>query len=372
MHTMSNETKPHALPWRSGEFPQTVPCRALLYPDEIAYLHWVGTQAATQGGSIIDLGAFLGGSSLALAQGSANNKGTAPSIHAYDLFRVTVSQNAVQNVPGRVGDSFLGQYKGTLHEHIDRITIYEGFIPQWVEEPRQLHDIYPCDDPIAVLFIDCAKKWGVHHTILRAFGPHLKAGSVVIQQDFRSIMVYLAIHMYQLREVLIPKHFPDGGTVGFVAKGPIDQTLLDGLWTHADVDRIGSLSVLKEVGDWFDSLGFDPVSPWVWLAGIGEFAQDANPGFIEECIKHTQTGLKSLQSEQTDFERKNLRRIYGMEKSVGLPPYSNSVHPLRGIHSIRSPSVSPTNCSGEITRMITINRCRLNPHYLPLTFFGRT
>ncbi|CAN0596480.1 unnamed protein product, partial [Laminaria digitata] len=98
-------------PWRTGTHPDTIACTALLYPDEIAYLHWVGAQAAASNANIIDLGAFVGGSSLSLAQGSETTTQSPPHIHAYDVFQVTQSQHTHHLVPGAVGDSYLELYK---------------------------------------------------------------------------------------------------------------------------------------------------------------------------------------------------------------------------------------------------------------------
>jgi|GEM_PF-5623217 len=296
-------------PWRSPRYPTTLGCSALLYPDEIAYLHWVGEQAAGRGdgkaGAMIDLGSFLGGSSLALAQGSRLSGAVGlpehlPTIHAYDLFRVTQTQHDQGTVPGRVGDSYLDQYKANLHEHLDRITTHEGFVPVWADGHDALRAVNTVGDrlgdPVSVLFIDCAKQWGVHHSILRAFGPSLRPGSIVIQQDLRGLMVYLALHMYQLRHVLSPTHFPDGGTVGFVASGAIDEASLDGLWTPEDVDARGRIETLHELAAWFDGACDECLSPWIWMAGAGEQAWGLDPALIAECIDRASAWLDQLRA----------------------------------------------------------------------------
>lgn len=271
-------------PWRSGDHPDTIACSALLYPDEIAYLHWAGSQAAISDGAIIDLGAFLGGSSLTLAIGSACTDNKPPHIHAYDPFRVSPTQCGAGQVPGRAGDSYLGIYKSNLHAHLGRITIHEGYIDPWAQHADELDAIYPTREPVSLLFIDCAKAWGVHHSILRAFGPHLSNGSIVIQQDFQNTFVYLAIHMYQLRGVLKPAHFPDGGSIGFIANAPISSKDLDALWTPQDLERLGRDKILTEVASWFDATTPEPIGGWVWLAAAAtpEWLDDHD--FIESCI----------------------------------------------------------------------------------------
>lgn len=280
----------HAAPWRSSAYPTTVACHALLYPDEIAYLHWAGQRAAEMGANIVDLGAFLGGSSLALAQGSRSATNP-PRIHAYDPFRVTETQVTKQTVPGGVGDSYLDQYRANLHEHLHRITTHEGYIPLWADDEAVRASIYPESEPIGVLFIDCAKRWGVHPAILRAFTPHLVEGSLVIQQDFKGVLVYLALHMYQLRASLEPVHTPDGGSVGFITNTPVEQSTLDGLWTPADVDRLGRDALIRAAADWFDAHAPEPLSHWIWLAGAAEMDWAVDSAFIERCIQNAKVGL---------------------------------------------------------------------------------
>lgn len=280
--------------WRNGYYPHSIPCEALLYPDEIAYLHWVGSQKCTRDRTIIDLGAFLGGSSYALASGSSIHGEHSPQIHAYDAFQVTKSQTVTKLVPGQVGDSYLEQYCANLHAFLHRLTTHVGFIPPRITDEKTINDLYSDDREVGVLFIDCAKEWGVHHTIWNVFGSRLVPGSIVVQQDFRTILLYIAIHMYQLRESIIPVHFVEGGTVGFEVQSKVAQSMIDQLWTREQVIEQGYLKVVDRIAQWFDAVGSELLSPWIWLSAAADCVLHGDQEFIEVCIQRAKAGLGEL------------------------------------------------------------------------------
>lgn len=290
-------------PWRDGTHPTTVPCHALLQPDEIAYASWLAASPRVAGSTIIDLGAYLGGSSHALARGSAVHGAAAPRLIAYDTFRVWKPGSRPDAGESAFGESYADLYRANLAEYLDRVTLREGEVPPWLDPETAARTLYPEGDPVSILFIDCAKRWGVHHTILGAFGPCLREGSVIVQQDFRSVLVYLPLHMYQLRDVLTPAHSCDGGSFGFLARGPITREAVASLWTPGDVAAHGFDRTVAAAARWFDDHAPEPLGPWVWLAAAGDRADAGNGVHALACFDRAMAGVSSLARTMTDPSR---------------------------------------------------------------------
>lgn len=293
--------------WRDGSFSKTVDCHALLYPDEISYLQWLGFHADPNQ-CIVDLGAFLGGSSLAFATGQEQNSGSGSRLIAYDSFVLDQLMALERVVPGIQGDSFIDVYRMNLSRYLNKITIREGFIPEYLAGKEGGQRVFPDQEPISVLFIDCAKTWGVHHTILNVFGPWLRSGSVVVQQDFRSTLLYIPIHMYQLRDTLSPVHSVDGGTLGFVANGPVSMKKTEGLWTPNCLQENGFDETVEEVGTWFDQNAPEPLSPWIWIAAAGDRAGEGDGEHAIACLDRAMTGISVLAGSIEDLDRWSLVR----------------------------------------------------------------
>lgn len=155
-------------------------CPTMLIPDEQRALVWLARDAFCGSGRIVDAGCFLGGSTVALAQGLIANRrpsaGARP-IEVYDLFRVDAfSASAYRDeLGGRAEgastrdlfDAYVTRFARSLHVH-------EGDIlaEKWYGEP------------IEVFFIDLAKTWGIQDWLFREYFPHLIPGAYVVQQDY--------------------------------------------------------------------------------------------------------------------------------------------------------------------------------------------
>lgn len=283
-------------PWRETDrYPSTVPIHALLSPDEIRYLSWLAAEGPE--GALIDLGSQVGGSSFAMARAS-EHRGS--PLFAYDAFLLDDPKVRDGAIPGKPGDSFLGIYRANLAPYMDRITIHGGYIAEFLAGAAAIEAVYPERVPVGVLFIDCAKRWGVHHSILHAFGPFLRQGSVVVQQDFRSTMLYLVLHMHQLRAHLRPAHSVDGGTVGFVARGPLPEADLNRLWSIDDIERLGFDAVVSEAAEAFDAEAPESLSSWVWLAAAGDRALRADGLHTIACLERAFERLPRLAASLPD------------------------------------------------------------------------
>jgi hypothetical protein len=146
--------------------------------------HWLRTYAAktfSGNGAMVDLGCFLGATTISLAQGLAlNPKAGRTPIHAYDLFTWDGDFEVWaqgREVEGRfsTGESFLGEFLKRTEKWRDRIVVHEQDLAH-----AQWHD-----GAIEFLLVDAMKSPAMASAILRGFFPYLLPGrSYFAQQDF--------------------------------------------------------------------------------------------------------------------------------------------------------------------------------------------
>lgn len=139
--------------------------------DERLLLHWAAR--TTDAGAVVDLGAFLGGSTLALASGAQHRSAT---VYSYDRFVLSGDWERTWLPEGtelEIGDSTRPVVEANLRRVLNRVVLREGDV-----EDREWHD-----GPIGVLFIDVAKSWRIADHVWRTFLAAVVPGAVIIQQD---------------------------------------------------------------------------------------------------------------------------------------------------------------------------------------------
>jgi predicted O-methyltransferase YrrM len=168
-------------PWERAELPedvQSVP--TMISPGERALLYVLARDYWSGAGALVDGGCFLGGSTLAFAEGLLHRP-TCPRrtvIHTYDLFLVDETAHTMYAplLRGlRLGDSTRAIFDELLGARLALVEVHSGDVRgyKWTAEP------------IEVLFIDIAKGWTINDHISREFFPALIPGrSVLIQQDY--------------------------------------------------------------------------------------------------------------------------------------------------------------------------------------------
>lgn len=168
--------------WRNQPVPPA--CRnvpTMLIPDELRLLHHLAHNVYTGAGAIIDAGAFLGGSTVALADGLRRNARwkrdpARKPIHSYDRFEVEDWTRGIyfpEDTPG--GTSFREQFDRNIAPYAGLVEVHAGDIR---EHPWN-------GGPIEILFIDVAKHWTVCDWVTWQFFSHLIPGqSYVVQQDY--------------------------------------------------------------------------------------------------------------------------------------------------------------------------------------------
>lgn len=205
-------------------------------------------------GEIVELGCWLGSSTISFAMGLeknvsiTNKKGR---IHSYDLFiwssgmEKSLLDNPLQ-YKYKNGDSFLDEY-------LERINPWKYFVEIY---PSDLTEIGCQQGKIECLFIDAMKSWELANSILENFFPHLIPGlSLVIHQDFAHYYTsWIHLLMYRLRKYLVPIEHPFiCSSRGFTPVQAIPNTVLQeassfSSFTEAEVEAafVYSLSITPE------------------------------------------------------------------------------------------------------------------------------
>jgi hypothetical protein len=194
---------------------------------ERAYLQWFTQVIFKNEGAIVDLGCWLGSTTIPLARGLARNKRISPplqSIYAYDAF-VWRSWMApcVAATPlhgkYRDGDSFVDEFKERTAPWQDRIRLREGDLAtiDWKE------------GKIEFLLIDIMKSWELANSVISRFFPALIPGrSLVLHQDFAHWYTpWIHLIHYRLRHHFCLEYdIPRSTSVVFRLQEPIPPALL--------------------------------------------------------------------------------------------------------------------------------------------------
>ena len=166
--------------WRGKPVPSALAnVQTMLVPDELRLLNHLAAEYYTGSGAIVDAGSFLGGSTVALADGLRRNpraRGITKPIHSFDRFEVEPWTRGVY-FPETTADgtSFRDEFDRTIAPYAELVEVHAGDVR---EHPWS-------GGPIEILFIDLAKHWEVCDWVTWQFFPHLIPGrSLVVQQDY--------------------------------------------------------------------------------------------------------------------------------------------------------------------------------------------
>ncbi|HEX8370032.1 MAG TPA: hypothetical protein VF604_15905 [Pyrinomonadaceae bacterium] len=193
-------------------------------------------------GEIVDLGCWLGSTTIPLVKGLLKNPAFAASnrkVYAYDLFvwfDWMNSGTAGTNLAGKYkeGDNFVEEFKARTREFARHIEIREGDLKQigWTGEK------------IEFLLVDAMKNWDLANAIVHDFYPSLIPGeSLVLHQDYAHFFTPW-IHLLQWRfqaDFEFVEEVPRSQSVIFRYKNKIPDRLLKMYYsfksfTDAEVD----------------------------------------------------------------------------------------------------------------------------------------
>jgi len=157
---------------------QTPAVPTMLTPEEGVMLSWLGEHGFTGEGAVVELGCFLGGSTVKLASGLARSR-RPWTLHTYDRFRI--------DEPNK--ERFLYRNGYPRFEGEDMYPLFlqhiEPFAANIVAHRGDVEDHPWTSGPIEILFVDLAKTVDIHNFVLDSFFTSLIPGrSIVVQQDY--------------------------------------------------------------------------------------------------------------------------------------------------------------------------------------------
>lgn len=247
----------------------------MLADEEKRYLFWLGASVWSGEGAVVEIGPWLGGSTVCLAAGMrASGHDARAKLHAVDNFMWREFMAARAPLPIRPGDSFEPFFLKNVAAFSDMVVSQARALPdEVVEGDREatakrfaeeravpVFDGIPGRDPIEILFIDGAKSWrGMRHLLLTLRDRLIENKTLLVCQDYKYWGTYwVPMMMARLARHVEPVHNVLGGTtVAFRLTSAIPREELEQLEDH--VDRISedegraliscSVALLQEDGD---------------------------------------------------------------------------------------------------------------------------
>ena len=207
-------TEPLVSDFHDIELPAIRAVPGMTSESECRYLYWLASSQLTGAGELVEVGSWLGRSTLHLAEG-LRRSGRGGALYCFDGFTWSPSDSLKSDLPLKPGDNFQAYFEENVADYGDLVTPHRTRIKRiaWNGEPVEL------------LFLDAPKKLPAITRCLQVFGPSLIPGrSIIAIQDYLYFPAYaLAACMYALRDCLELIHVVlDGSTVAFRVVAPID------------------------------------------------------------------------------------------------------------------------------------------------------
>jgi len=152
---------------------------AMLGEEEKKLPAWLSERAAAMNGTMVELGCYLGGSTMALLEGALGSgapKKGGKLIHSYDLFIANgfMVEHSLRDHGVKEGESFLHIYKKLMNDYECHIECHAGNILEqsWI------------GGPISLLYVDILWDWNINQHVFDKFYSSLMPGSKLIHQDY--------------------------------------------------------------------------------------------------------------------------------------------------------------------------------------------
>ncbi len=202
---------------------------------ECRYLYWLASTQLAGLGRLVEIGSWLGRSTLHLAAG-LEKAGHRQELHCFDGFSWAPSDLTKSDLPLKPGDNFQKYFEANVSPFGHLVTAHR----------TRIANIAWSGEPVEVLFLDAPKKLPEITRCLEVFGPSLVPGkSIIAIQDYQYFPAYaLGACMHALRDRLELIHVVlDGSTVAFRVTAAIDlqrdrPTDWDiGAWSPAQIEE---------------------------------------------------------------------------------------------------------------------------------------
>jgi hypothetical protein len=194
----------------------------MLSLEERKLLCWLTQHYFTGAGIVCDLGSYLGGSTISLADGLKRAGRSGRILEAYDFYFIgkkAWERRMSQHGPYPKDGNALPTIKQILAPYLDLINFNQG---DFLESPLPA-------SPIEICFVDISKTPALNDHIIKNYFTRLIPGhSIVVQQDyfFRSPPWDIAT-MEILSDYFEPLSFADVNSAVFLNTRQIDEHAID-------------------------------------------------------------------------------------------------------------------------------------------------
>jgi hypothetical protein len=274
----------------------------MLSPAERRLLYWLGAEHARDVGAIVDAGSFVGGSTVALAEGvRANPHAANVRIDVFDRFVVDefMAERYLAQHGLRPGDSFRPVFDANTAAVRDLLTVHEGDLAEVTWDAR----------PVQILFVDIAKTWQLNDVVTHRFFPWLIPGrSIVVQQDMaHAFCPWLAITMELLADSFELLGYVEHNSVVYRCVAPVSAAAIPDELRRLPDDR--KLSLLDRAVERFE--GSTTARALLRCANVvllAELGHDEAARSELEAIKSSHPGDEVVAYEVTEIERALMAR----------------------------------------------------------------
>jgi hypothetical protein len=196
----------------------------MVSPDEIAFFSESAARCLGKEGAIVDLGCWLGSTSIALAQGILSHgpdAGSQDKVLGIDLFVWEEWMPAdIPHCLYRPGESFLPEARRVVRDHgSGRVELVQADLTlyEWKS------------GAIKILLVDAMKSENLARQIARNFYPSLITGGLLIHQDFNHYYTtWIHLLQYRLRRYFrLFRNVVGSATVAFEVLAPIPTEAVD-------------------------------------------------------------------------------------------------------------------------------------------------
>ncbi|MFZ2970149.1 MAG: class I SAM-dependent methyltransferase [Minisyncoccia bacterium] len=248
--------------WKKINFryPSKIP--TMISREERKYLYWVGKSFWSGKGVIVEIGPWLGGSTVCLAMGmKSSGHPTYKRLKVFDNFIWRDFMKVRAKLPLNPGESFENYFLENLADYREIIDHRKEALPDDVipnnreaanmrffetDHVRIIEKF--SDDPIEILFIDGAKSFKSMLHLLKTFNNNFVPGKTCfICQDYKYYGTYwVPILMIKLEKYLEPVHnVIRGSTVTFRLISAIPSGLLNNI--ESNIDLMNTDEMLNEI-----------------------------------------------------------------------------------------------------------------------------
>lgn len=209
----------------AGESAPRAEIPGMVSPAEMDFFRESAARYAGKEGAIVDLGCWLGSTSIALAQGILGHGSQADNrtekVLGFDRFVWEDWMPA--HIPYGIyhpGESFLPEARRVARD-------CGGDGVELIQADLALYEWK--DGPIKILLVDAMKNESIATQITTSFFPNLITGGLLIHQDFKHYYTtWIHVIQYRLRQYFrLDRSVPGSGTVAFEVIAPIPKEAVD-------------------------------------------------------------------------------------------------------------------------------------------------